>query len=246
MRLWLRIRGREDFYYQDEGDNEICERCLQEEIKGKCFKSRYALRKAKDNIEYIFCFERKVVAKQALHTANITLKSFNRLFKIANAKSKQVNKIQQIAYHNAKKMNAAIGQKIDVFLNGYEGYQNHSEIEKIKSAVINNPDLVSKNIFSVRKTVQQIESEYNLIEITDLSEPFNEKDLTKYKVHKLILKGSLFHEVELKNRDIYVDISPSDLSVKLDYGVANSIICQIFDNAQKYCKPSTIIKVEIS
>ena len=111
--------------------------------------------------------------------------------------------------------------------------------------MIENPELVSKNIFSVRKTVQQIESEYNLIEISDLSEPFSEKDLTKIKVHKLILKGSLFHEEELKNQNIYVDISPTELSVKPDYGVANSIICQIFDNAQKYCKPSTTIKADI-
>ena len=40
MRFWIRCNKIVEFVYKDDFDKEICERCLDETIIGKCQKSR--------------------------------------------------------------------------------------------------------------------------------------------------------------------------------------------------------------
>ena len=246
MRFWIRCNNRIEFEYREEIDNEVCERCLAEEIRGKCQKSRYAVKASKNDSEFIFCFDKNVVSKQAKHIAKITLEAFPLITKAARERNRDLNKIQTIAYHNAKKMNASIGQKIDKLIPYEEYSREEDKINVIKAAIQSTPDSVAREILGVRKTVEQIEAEYNLIEVLDLSEPFSENDLTLIRAHKVLVLGYYFYQEEFSKKRIFVKISETDLAIKVDYGVAKSAIGQIFNNALKYCKPETPLYVNVN
>lgn len=243
MRFWIRCNGIIEFSYNDDTDIEVCERCLNEMIIGKCFKSRYAVRNDKNDSEYIYCHDQKTVAKQAKHISKITTASFSTITMAARKRSRDLNAVQSIAYHNAKKMNASIGQKIDriVALESYTREANKLEI--IKSEILKSPEIVAREILGVRKTVEQIEAEYNLIETLELSEPYSQSDLTLIKVHKLLVLGFYLNQEEFSKKKVHVNISETDLAIKVDYGVAKSAISQVFNNAAKYCKPNSEIEV---
>lgn len=246
MRFWVRCDDRIEFKYSDELDKEICERCLDEVIIGKCPKSRYAVRNSRNGAEYIYCHNKNTVAKQARHISKITTEAFPSITRAANERSRDLNKIQTIAYHNAKKMNASIGQKIDKLIPYEEYKREEGKINIIKSVIQSSPDAVSREILSVRKTVEQIEAEYNLIEVLDLNVPLSDNDLTLIKAHKLLMLGFYYYQEEFSKKRIYVKISETNLSVNVDYGVAKSAIGQIFNNAVKYCKPQTTLDVSIN
>lgn len=246
MRFWIKCNNRVDFEYRDDLDNEICERCLAEDIRGKCQKSRYAIRSNKNDSEFIFCFDKNVVSKQAKHISKITIEAFPTITKAAKERNRDLNKIQTIAYHNAKKMNASIGMKIDKFIPIEEYSREENKINVIKSVIQSSPELVAREILGVRKTVEQIEAEYNLIEVLDLSEPFSESDLTLIRAHKLLVLGYYFYQEEFRKKRIFVKISETDLAIQVDYGVAKSAIGQIFNNALKYCKPETTLYVNVN
>jgi len=246
MRFWVRCDDRIEFNYRDELDKEICERCLDEVIVGKCLKLRYAVRNSKNGVEYIYCHDKNTVAKRAKHISKITTEAFTTITRAAKERSKDINAIQTIAYHNAKKMNASIGQKIDKLIPYEEYNREEDKINVIKEEIKASPEIVAREILSVRKTVEQIEAEYNLIEVLDLSEPFSETDLTLTKAHKLLVLGYYFYQEEFSKKRIYVKISETDLAIKVDYGVAKSAIGQIFNNAMKYCKPETTLNVHVN
>ena len=245
MRFWIKFNERVEFEYRDDDDKEVCERCLNEMIIGKCPKSRYAVRNNKNDANYIYCHDQKTVAKQAKHISKITTEAFSTITKAARKRSRDMNEIQTISYHNAKKMNASIGQKIDKIVSFDSYARKENKIDIIKAEILNSPEFVAREIFSVRKTVEQIEAEYNLIEILELSEPFSENDLTLVKVHKLLVLGFYFYQEEFFKKKVYVNIADTDLAVKVDYGVAKSAISPIFNNAVKYCKPNSNVHVNV-
>ena len=243
MRFWVRYNGRIEFEYRGIGDTEICERCLDEEITGKCQKARYAVRNHKNQSEYIYCHEKQTPGKQAKHISKITTEAFPEIRKAAADASKEQNEIKIIAYHNAKKMNASIGHKISKIIPGDSFTKADNKIEIIASEIKKSPDLAAREILSILKTVEQIEAEYNLIEVLDSDEPFDDSDLTTIKVHKLLVLGFYLYEEEFRRKRVYVDINHTDISIKVDYGVAKSAIGQIFNNAVKYCKPDSKVNI---
>lgn len=247
MRFWIKGEGdRIDFSYVEEGDRESCEECLTKDIRGKCHKGRYACRGSNSGSQFIFCHDKNVVGKQAKHISRITTQAFPSLAQAAKKKGEMVNRIETIAYHNAKKMNASIGQKIDRFFPdlGRSSYEQKREVFEKK--ISESPSRFAREIIGVRKIVEQVEAEYNLIDVLDLDQPFRKADLTYLKVHKLVVLGFYLYQEDLVDNKIYVDVSESDVSVKVDYGVAKSAIGQIFNNAVKYCKRDTKLSVDIS
>ncbi len=243
MRFWIRTGTVKDLYYADENDKETCERCLSERIEGRCYKSRYAYSKGDNKKEYIFCFEKNATAKQAKHIAKLTYSAFDTIKKAAKADLRNINKIQTVAYHNAKKLNASIGQKLDKIFPEISSSPHGEKIEKIVLAIEKDRKSTATDLLSVRKTVEHIESEYNLIEVLDIDKPYSSKDLIPIRAHKLIVSAYYLFQEEFGTKRLFVDIVDTDVSLRVDYGLAKSAITQILNNGLKYCLPNTEIKI---
>lgn len=245
MRFWIASDNTAEFYYADEEDGELCEKCLSEDISGKCHLNRYATRKSRENRNYIYCFDEKVPAKQAKFLARIATDFFPKLTKAAEKKNQDISDIQTIAYHNAKKLNASIGQKIDTIYDSQNQQINSDIVQKIKEVMQQKPDNIASEILSVRKIVEQVESEYNLVEILADETVFNPEDLTRIRAHSLVM--GVFHNYKtlLSKRHVRVRIDQTDQMLDVDYGVAKSSIGQILSNAAKYCQPHSTVEVSV-
>lgn len=243
MRFWIRTKDSIEFQFADDEDKETCDLCLIEEISGRCKKGRYAARNSKGDVDFIYCHERSTVAKQAKHISKITTASFDTITRACQRRSDEVNELRTIAYHNAQKMNASIGQKLDKVIPDLS--QPGDRISRIASEIEKNSIAAAKDILSVRKGVEQIEAEYNLVEVLDSREPFADNELMTVRAHKLLVSSFYLHADEFTAQKVYVDIQDTDISLRVDYGVAKSAISQIFSNAVKYCRPNSDIIVSL-
>lgn len=187
---------------------------------------------------------KNTVSKQAKHISKITTKAFTEVVDAARRRSENLNKREKIAYHNAKKMNASIGQKIEKLIPPTNYNKTEDKIETIKKIIKQTPELVAREILSVLKTAEQIETEYNLIEVLNSEKPLLDQDLTSTKVHTLLVQSFYLYEEEFRKNKIHVNIANTDLTIKVDYGVVKSAFGQIFINAVKYCKSDSKIHVE--
>ncbi len=245
MKFWVKSGGVVEFSYRDDGETEVCERCLSEDIRGKCQLGRYAVRRERSNSDYIFCYEQTVPGKQAKYLSKITANSFKGIVSAAESQSKDISNIQTIAYHNAKKLNASIGQKIDSIFPSESDFIKSSSVDSIKLAMTKNSDGVAAGILSVRKIVEQVEAEYNLVEILGQSEPFSLNDLTSIRIHKLLVGVYYNYREVLEDRKISVDIRDTSFSIAVDYSIAKSSIGQILSNAAKYCRQDSKVFVDV-
>lgn len=246
MRFWIQKNNKIDFYYSDDNDKETCELCLSKEISGICTKKRLAMKKTKDKDSYFFCFEGNTPKKQAEHIAKITLKALQSVTRAAQQINKKISSIEAISYHNSKKMIASIGQKLDTFISKDTLRKQTNKIAIISEIIKSNTDAISRDLLNVRKTIDQIETEYNLIETINLDSPFRRNDLTKVKSHTLVVTSFYLYEEDFKSSQLYVDIHQSEQEILIEFGAAKSAISQIFTNAIKYCKTNTRIDVFFS
>jgi light-regulated signal transduction histidine kinase (bacteriophytochrome) len=243
MRFWSLDDDSIILDYKDDNHDELCERCLSENIKGICHRGRYANRVEAGASKLIFCHDKNTTAKQAKYIAKLTVTSLNKLVKIAKDVSSSLNEVEAIAYHNAKKMNASIGQKVDQIIDLETLNSTNDKLGLIKDLIENEPEKVARNVMFIRKTVQQIESEYNLIDSNNIDELLDDSQLTSVKIHKLLVGACYFYREECDAVGVKVFVSPTDAEVKVDYGIAKSAFGQVFSNISKYAKPHSKIQV---
>lgn len=240
MRFWIVNKGAVNFYYADENDeSEGCELCLTENVVGKCKEDRFACTIKSDDELFRFCHKSNVVAKQARYVSKLTAKSFKSIYRATKKKRSDLSDIEQISYHNAKKMNASIGQKINKFIPEKDLYDSDNKIKFIEKSIRVNAKKIAREILNIRKTTEQIETEYNLIEVLDMEREFRIEDMTPIKAHQLIVSAFYLYEEDFIEKKIKVIIDITEENVLVDYGVAKSAIGQLFSNAIKYCKEVT-------
>lgn len=246
MKFWVRSGGAIEFNYRDDDDGDVCERCLSEEISGRCPLGRYAVRKTRENSDFVFCYEKSTPGKQAKFLSKIATDSFRGLVRATEQRARDIGSIQTIAFHNAKKLNASIGQKIDSLLNPKSQFLTSSTLPEIVLAMENRRSEVASAILSVRKIVEQVEDEYNLVDILDQKDPFNRSDLTRVKAHKILLGVKYNYKEVLEDRSIAVQIADTNIEMDVEYSVAKSSIGQILSNAAKYCKRNSTVYVKVA
>jgi hypothetical protein len=226
MKYWVKSKiGLLD--YRDEDDDEECSNCLVDNFIGRCKKERLCVRRdAADKDNIIFCFEKNMPTKQAAHIAKITTSTHPKVMKLALRANGSIHDIETVAYHNAKKLNASIGQKLAQLNLKDKGNQ--------------------QTILTLRKIVEQIEGEYNFVDI--LSDPgeISIKEMTEIKVHKLIVGEVYLYQVELNKRNIRVEVADTELEICVEYGISRSSIGQVLNNIIKYCRHESIVDVSVT
>lgn len=246
MKFWILRDGQISYTYKDDGDKQSCTKCITEYESGFCSKKRFADKISKDDETYIFCHDENVVKGTAKHISKITAASFSSIYNASKKKRADLTEIEIIAYHNAKKMNAQIGQKINKIISDNELASTKNKIDFIERKIKKDARSVAREILSARKIVQQIETEYNLIEILDMNQPFRDDDLTKIKAHQLLVSAFYLYEEDFSEKGITVKINPTQVELLVDFGVAKSAIGEIFQNSIKYCKKKTSIDISVT
>ena len=118
------------------------------------------------------------------------------------------------------------------------------KIKFIEGNIRSHPWEAAREILSIRKSINQIEYEYNAIEsFRKQGEKGIESGFTRHKAHTLILTSFYLLEEDFRSKDLRVEISPYQGFVNVDFATARSAISQIFSNAIKFCKPDSQITI---
>ena len=243
MRLWIRdLKGNVVIAYAEKNDDEGCQKCLNEVVLGKCHKKRFANRKIDADKEFVFCHEKNVVSKQASVTSKMVIFGFRKAYQIANSIVTDLTDLETIALHNAKKLTASVGLKIDKIASEEDMSKSVDKISFIEGKLKTSPREAAREILSIKRAVSQIEYEYNALEsFRKQGEKGIEIGFTRHKAHTVVLTSFYLLEENFYSNGLRLKIDPYQGYVNIDFGTAKSAISQILSNAIKFCKPSSEI-----
>lgn len=245
MRFWTRDKfDNITFYYKDKNDDEACELCIIETVEGRCRRERYAYRKEEQNQLFVFCHDSDTVSKQAKMTSRIAIKGYLDAFKIVDTIKSDLNDMEAIALHNARRYSTGIGLKVNRIAAEDELAASKDKISFIENKIKANPREAAREYLSIIKSINQIDYEYNVLD-SYRKQKFIESDFTRHKAHTLVLMSFYLFEEDFITKKIFFDIEKTFKGhIYADFATARSAIGQILSNSLKYCKPESNLYVK--
>ncbi len=244
MKFWVKNKdGLCVYSYSDDTDMHICERCMTGNFNGQCSQNRYAYNVQRNEIIYSFCYEKNVPSKQVKFLAKIACRGYEEAFKIQKSLQNDFASFESIALHNVRKLTAAIGQKVDSIASEVEVYKSEDKIGYFKKKIDLNSTQAAKELLSIRKSVNQIEFEYNAIDAYRSTDVMKESWFTEHKAFTIVVMTFYMYEQNFKEKRLWLDVDKYNGYVNVDFSMARSSISQILSNAVKYCKPESRIIV---
>lgn len=243
MRFWVFDNAGNNIYqYNDDKNDEICERCKEYPSEGLCRNKRYSNTIHKNDHKVVFCMDKGMVGKRAKYFIKITLDAY---FKASNVQKKiqaDITSIEAITLHNVKKLNAGIGLKLGKHIDEKVLAKSPNKIKTIEDIIATKKGDFAREVLSIIKSIRQIESEYALVDSLRGQELIKQ-DFTRHRAHTVVLMSYYMFEEELIKKNIHVKFQNFTGYILIDFAMARSAISQIFSNAVKYCKPQSEINV---
>lgn len=244
MKFWIKdINGNILYKYAEGGDTSDCEVCLNAYKQGVCKHGRYANTKTSNDLSYIFCHNKNTIGKQAKYISNIVVDAHAKALTHNNHVISLIKNYESIALHNAKKITSDIGLKINRLISEEELSRSQDKISLIDVRLRNNSKEAAREIWSVIKSLNQLDYEYNSLEsysqLADQNRSSLVQEFTKHKAHTLLLMSYYLHEEDFQSKNLKLEITPFTGFVYVDFAIARSAISQILSNAIKYCRPNS-------
>lgn len=245
MKLWvLDKQGNCLFNYKDGNDSEVCERCLTAVLEGECARSRYAIHKSTELNEFRFCFDRSIKGKQARFISKLAVHGYSDVLRVSHALQEDIRSLEGIVLHNVRKLTAGIGQKIDGIASEELAAKEIDKIAFFEKCIDQRKRHVARELLSIRKSINQIEFEYNSLDSYKKQGKGNDSWFTSHKAHTLVVMTYYMYEPEFKERRLHLDTDEYYGEVLVDFSMARSAISQVLSNAIKYCKPDSTVGVK--
>ena len=210
-----------------------------------CGKDRYFLVRQNEKSGHIFaiCFDGIKVRKEASFYAKHTIEMFLMANPIIDSKHNNYEEIVKASIHNTKNLNSQITSKILSYLNETNLSTAKDKVTYIDQIVKKDTYSFSRELLSILKMSTQISNDYNVIDYLKPNIVIKKNEFGYKKIHSLIVSSFYHFETDFSNNGNFFKITPTDLSVYVNYNTVQTLLTHLLTNALRYCMPSTEIKV---
>lgn len=238
------------FKYSSSGDLHDCISSRSFNINDGCIcsKDRYFIVKQNEKSGLIFaiCFDGIRIRKEAAFYAKHTIEMFLMANPIIDAKHDNYEAMVKASIHNTKNLNAQITSKILSYLKEEALSVSKDKVAYIDKIVNSDTKAFSRELLSILKMSSQISSDYNVIDYLKPNTFIKKNEFGYKRIHSLLVISFYQFEYDFSKKGIYVKISPTDLSVYINYNTVQTLLTHLFSNALRYCMPNTDIEIRAS
>jgi len=213
-----------------------------------CGKDRYFIVKQNEKSGHIFaiCFDGIHVRKEAIFFAKQTIDMFLMSNPIIDAKHNHYEEIVKASIHNTKNLNSQITSKILSYLKEDSLSVARDKVAYIEQIVKADIKAFSREILSILKMSSHINSDYNVIDYLKPNITIKKNEFGYKKLHSLLVISFYQFEADFNKNGNYFRITPTELSVYVNYNTVQTLLTHLFTNALRYCMPNTEISVKYS
>lgn len=238
------------FKYSNLDDKHDCikKRTINQNDHSVCEKNRYYIVKTneKANLLFAICFDGIKVRKQASFFAKHTIDMFLMTNPIIDNRHNIYEEMVKASIHNTKNLNSQITSKILSYLKEEPLSEAKDKVVYIESLINRNTRGFAREVLSILKISTQISNEYNVIDYLKPNITIKKNEFGYKRVHSLLVISFYQFESDFTAKSIYVNISPTDLSVYINYNTVQTLLTHLFTNALRYSIPKSSINITIS
>jgi two-component sensor histidine kinase len=235
------------FKYSSSDDNHDCisTRNIISDEGCRCGDDRFFIVKRHEKSGRIFaiCFDGIKVRKEAAFFAKHTIDMFLMANPIIDSRHDNYEKMVKASIHNTKNLNSQITSKILSLLKEDALSVSKDKVAYIENIIKGNTYKFAREVLSILKISTQISNDYNVIDYLKPNITLKKNEFGFKKLHSILVISFYQFESDFNNKNLYVDISPTELSVFINYNTVQTILTHLFTNALKYSMPNTPIKI---
>ena len=152
-----------------------------------------------------------------------------------------------ILKHNISTQNADIVQEFEMLfpqesLNPKDTRAN--QLEAVCSIVSSHVSEVAKSLYRIWKSSGLIRNEIAVYNMLTSDNPSDDLQILPHQIHKLILRALSPRWIDLKAKNVTVDVRPCNKLVAIDFRTISVALSHMFDNACKYIMPNSTLDIE--
>lgn len=238
------------FKFSNSDDKHDCinSRTIKNNEGCNCGKDRYFIVKENKSSGHIFaiCFDGIKVRKEAKFYAKHTIDMFLMSNPIIDSRHDNYEEMVKASIHNTKNLNAQITSKILSYLKEEALSASNDKVVYIENLVNKNTRAFAREVLSILKISTQISNEYNVIDYLKPNITIYKNEFGYQRVHSLLVISFYQFESEFKDKNIYVNILSTDLTIYINYNTVQTLLTHLFTNALRYALPKSIITIETS
>ena len=148
--------------------------------------------------------------------------------------------------HNLRTLNARSLHELEYILPKFTSGISQETNTLITKHLRNNLDKTVSGLIKVYKSTQVMANEFSIFEKTSLQKENISLSTESHKVHKFLMSVLYAYFPYFLEKSVYISVSPSDLKFCVDYETICSVLHSFFENAVKYSKSGTEIKISFS
>ena len=241
------------YRYTDDNHQTSCDRCFItiSDLKDNsflCKQNCYHISKIirDKSLYFIFCFDKHKVKKQASLFAKHLIDIYLTGITITKHNKDLHDNLKDISIHNTRNINAEINSKLLSMFDENILSEVNNKIKYIESQILLRPDVIARELLSIIKSINQVMSEYNIIDLLKPGCKLHKNEFGYHKVHTLCALTFYMYEHEIHKNNLTIYIDKSDECCYVNFGTIKTALAQLYENAIKYCKPSTRIRIHFS
>jgi light-regulated signal transduction histidine kinase (bacteriophytochrome) len=179
------------------------------------------------------------------NTARCILNSLQYINQIASEQRDKNNRNTARLVHNLTTLNAHNIQEVYSLVPQEEiSGRMRGHVEYVKAKIMGAPDEAAKTILRIAKNNASMKAEFSVFKKLFVDQP----DLRPayHVVHKVLMNILSLFFPDFTDKEVYVELSPSELRAYFDYESMHVALYHLIDNAAKYTRPSSRLYIEIS
>lgn len=238
------------FKYSSLDDDHDCisSRNIIDDEHCNCGKNRYFIVKKNEKSGKLFaiCFDGIRVRKEATFYAKHTIDMFLMANPIIDTRHNNYEEMVKASIHNTKNLNSQITSKILSYVKEENLSESNDKVAYIDNIIMRNTRGFAREVLSILKMSTQISNDYNVIDYLKPNITIKKNEFGYKRVHSLLVIAFYQFESEFNNKNVYVTIAPTDLSVYINYNTVQTLLTHLFTNALRYTMPKTDITISTS
>jgi signal transduction histidine kinase len=212
-------------------------------IAGKRRRGRIA---TKDGLAFLCTEDSDLVASRRIFKRELAV-LFSALKRLRELKQEvsvaEAQKARRLV-HNLTSLNAHALQEIYSVINqdrlgAHSGFRSQKEM--VRAELLADPDVAARLFLLSLKNAAAVKSE--LAVFRKLNEPAPKISLAQHSIHRVVLNVANYFFQDFYDQQIRLNIEATDVKVRLDYESMQVALYHLLDNASKYARVGSTIRV---
>jgi hypothetical protein len=192
------------------------------------------------------CLDGIKVRKEANFFAKHTIGMYLMANPIIDSRHDKYEEMVKASIHNTKNLNAQITSKILSYLKEESLSQAKDKVVYIDNLINRNTRGFAREVLTILKISTQISNDYNVIDYLKPNISIKKNEFGYKRVHSLIVMSFYQFESDFTSKGVFVNITPTDQAVYINYNTVQTLLTHLFTNALRYIMPRTNITISTS